>query len=65
MIYAQIKNNLVQNCIVLDNATLEPLFLEGFDYLIRIDNLDPQPGIGYSFDGQSFSPPIPQLESEE
>jgi hypothetical protein len=57
MIYAQILSGTIQNIIVLDDLTLESLFLAGFDYLIRIDNLNPVPEIGWSYDPISgFSP---------
>lgn len=58
MIYAQIKCGIVRNYIVIDDATLVPLFLEGYDYCIRIDNLTPRPNIGWEFDGSSFYPAI-------
>lgn len=58
MVYAQVKDGIVQNCIVLADAASEPLFKEGFDELIRIDQLDIRPSIGFSYDGQNFQPPI-------
>jgi hypothetical protein len=57
MIYAQISNGVIQNIIVLDDPTLEPLFVKGFDYLIRIDNLNPQPCMGWNYNPTNgFSP---------
>lgn len=56
MIYAQIKNGIIENRIVLDDPKLEPLFLEGFDFLVRVDNLEPQPNIGWTYDGVKFHP---------
>jgi hypothetical protein len=56
-IYAQILNGVVVNIIILNDSTLEPLFAQGFDACIQIDQLSPQPGIGWSYDGQSFTPP--------
>jgi len=58
MIYVQILNGIVKNSIVLTDISLEDLFLEGFDYLIRVDTMTPQPGIDWLYDGSSFSPPI-------
>lgn len=42
MVYAQVKNGIIKNVINLDDVSLEPVFLEGFDQLIRIDNLQQQ-----------------------
>lgn len=55
MIYAQILNGKIENIIVLDDVSLVPHFKEGFDDLVRIDNLVPVPVIGASYDGVNFS----------
>lgn len=59
MIYAQIKDNIVSNIIILDDESLIPLFSEGFDLLMRVDQLGlyPSSGWGYDPDTQTFSPP--------
>lgn len=59
MIYAQVKDGFVVNTIVLDDETLIPLFLEGFDYLIEITLTPGNPSIGWSYDPntETFSPP--------
>lgn len=57
MICAQVKNGIVMNIIVLDDASLAPLFTEGFDSLIRVDQLQPYPSIGWTYDGTNFNPP--------
>lgn len=62
MRYAQIKNNLIVNVIVLNNANLVSLFTQGFDYCIRVDELDPEPCIGWSFDPFSGNFSIPEVE---
>lgn len=63
MIYAQIKNGLILNTIVCDEDTPLDLFAEGFDHFLRVDNLTPVPGIGWSYDGTSYNPPIdPETE---
>lgn len=56
MIYAQIKNGLVVNTIVVDENTQLSLFSAGFDAFIRIDEMSPMPGINWSYNG-TFSPP--------
>lgn len=65
MIYAQIKDGVIKNTIKVDENTDLSLFLEGFDHLIRIDNLDTIPGIRWSYDGASFAPPIELVEIVE
>lgn len=64
MVYAQIKNNEVKNTIVLNDDSLLPVFSQNWDHCIRIDELRPMPGIGWSYDGQEFAPPPPE-EIEE
>lgn len=59
MIFAQILNGVVQNTIVLDDMKLASLFSQGFDHFVRIDNLELVPSIGWSYDEENFSPPIP------
>lgn len=57
MIYAQIKDGLISNTLALEDASLVGLFSTGFDSLVRVDKLDPQPGIGWSYNGKVFAPP--------
>jgi hypothetical protein len=56
MIMAQILKGIIQNIIVLDDASLIPIFQQGFDFLVDITNLSPQPQIGDSYDGKTFTP---------
>lgn len=49
MNYAQIKNNIVVNTIVLQDENLLTVFLVGFDALVRIDLLENPPSIGASY----------------
>jgi len=59
MIYAQISGGVIVNTLVLDDLTYLPLFEAGFDYCLQVDNLTPQPGIGWTYDGTNFySPPV-------
>lgn len=58
MVYAQVKDGIVRNTIVLDDLTLIPLFSEGFDAFIRVDNIDQPPSINWTYDGNTFNPPI-------
>lgn len=50
MKYAQIKNGIIINIIVLNNLDFYDVFLSGFDYLIRVDTRSTVPGIGWSYD---------------
>jgi hypothetical protein len=56
MRFAQIISGVVENVIVLDDPALAPLFLAGYDDLVRIDTLDPEPQIGWTYSGGAFSP---------
>lgn len=53
MVYAQIKDSLVSNTITLSDESLIDLFSEGFDFIIRVDNISPRPSIGWSYDSVS------------
>lgn len=57
--YAQIKNGIVENVIVLNDSNLESTFSAGFDHFINLgDTRDvDQPGPGWTYDGDNFSPP--------
>ncbi len=59
-VWAQIKNGVVENAIVLNDESLIPIFSEGFDYFVRIDEMDPRPGPQWLFDGQVFTNPDDQ-----
>lgn len=65
MVYAQISNGIVKNTIVLDDLSLLPLFSQGFERCIRVDNLDVVPSIGWSYDGEEFIAPPPPIINEE
>jgi hypothetical protein len=60
MIFAQIMNGQVVNTIVLNNTVLlsdfanDPASGNPYDYIIQIDYVYPQPGIGWGFDGTAF-----------
>jgi hypothetical protein len=60
MTYLQIKDGFVKNAIVLNDESLIPIFSEGFDFFIRSDEMIPQPGIGWSYDGAVFAEPVAQ-----
>lgn len=57
MIFAQIKNGVILNTIVLANETNVSLFEDGFDACIRIDTITPHPAIGWTYENEEFSPP--------
>lgn len=65
-IYAQILNGAISNIIILSNPALVSLFKKGFDDIVNITNLDPQPKIGDLYDGVQFTdnpnpPPEPDV----
>lgn len=58
MIYAQIKDGIIKNTIIVDgNSPMDKLSV-GYDTLIRIDNLSPNPAIDWTYDGNTFSAPV-------
>lgn len=70
MVYAQITNNIILNTIELSDVLLLPLFQSDqngnpYDSVIQIDNIVPQPGIGWEFDNVNWNPPVvpPPAES--
>jgi hypothetical protein len=67
MIFAQITDNLIVNTIQIDDIAVVPMFTEGYDACVQIDNIAPQPAIGWSYDGTDFTnqatlPPIVSLD---
>lgn len=60
MVFAQIMNGQVVNAIALSDTTLldnfrhDPVSGIPYDYVIQIDYVYPQPGIGWGFDGTAF-----------
>lgn len=62
MVYAQINNGIIVNAIVVDENTPLELFSQGYDNFIRVDELSPVPGKGWSYDGSSFSAPAQSNE---
>lgn len=65
-IYVQIKNGVVYNSLVLKNLSLEPLFTQDYDYLIRVDEMSPMPGMRWTYDGTNFyPPPEPPVEQDD
>jgi hypothetical protein len=59
MIYTQILNGIIVNIIELDDSTLVPIFAQGYDSCMQIDNLSTVPNIGWYYDipSASFYPP--------
>lgn len=63
MVFAQIKNGVVKNTLVLNDASLLNLFLcdpvtgVPYDSILQIDQIYPRPGIGWTFDQIVFASP--------
>jgi len=65
MNYAQIKNGIVENIIVLEDDSLIQTFSDGFDSFVVVDGMDPMPQIGWGYDGTNFVPAIaPALNTQ-
>lgn len=64
MIFAQIKNSIVQNIIVVNDESLIPMLSEGFDEVIRVDQLGQYPGPRWSYDGENFTAPTEEVYEE-
>src|SRR6202790_677328 len=64
MIFAQITNNIIVNTINLEDESNLNLFEtntatgQPYDSIVRIDLIYPQPGIGWTFDGITFTFPF-------
>lgn len=56
-IYAQCKDGVVLNVIILNDPSLHHLFLEGFDHLINVTEMAPRPEIGWSYRDGIFEDP--------
>ena len=71
MVFAQIKDGVVQNTIVLNDNSLINLFNYNpttsvpYDLVLQVDMLYPQPGIGWTFDGIMFAPPADEGSYQE
>lgn len=69
MVFAQIKDGIVQNTITINDISLLGLFQNDpngnpYDLILQVDNKTPQPGIGWTFDNVNWSPPKLPSESK-
>lgn len=58
LIYAQILGGVVINIIKILNGVDTAPFLVGFDFLVDVTSTSPQPGPGWTYDGNNFSAPL-------
>lgn len=58
MIYALIKDGIVKNRIVADSDFIA-LIADKWDFCIQVSGMDPEPQIGWLYDGSTFSEPTP------
>ncbi|ELE9682649.1 tail fiber assembly protein [Enterobacter kobei] len=64
MQYAMVENGKIVNVALWDGEI--KWSLDDGVTVINIDDISPQPGIGWSFDGANFTaPPTPELTKEE
>ena len=57
MNYALINNNLVENVADADQAWADSVAPD-WQYVVDITNTNPQPGIGWSYNGSTFTAPV-------
>jgi hypothetical protein len=65
MIYAQIKDGIVKNRIVVEDVSLDiSIFAVGYDLCIRVDEMSPEPQVDWLYDSQTqtFTQPEPSQE---
>jgi len=61
MIFALIKNGIVENTIVAELSFIGHIASQ-WDFIIRVDELEQRPGIGWAYDGVDFTAPIDPIE---
>jgi len=61
MKYALIKSGVVEN-IILADAEFISIIASSWDHCVRLDEIDPCPGMGWTYENGTFSAPV---ESEE
>lgn len=70
MVYAQVTAGVIVNTIIINDVSLLPLFQVNrvtgipYDMVVQVDQLYPQPGIGWTFDNIRFQPP-PQSTNQD
>lgn len=57
MLYAQIKDGIICNIVVLEDESILSQLSYGYDAVIEVSSDPGSPGIGWSWDGQIFSAP--------
>lgn len=65
MIWALIKNGVVENTIIADQDFIDQISSQ-WEHCVRIDEMEPRPGVGMEYNGSSFIFPaqIITLQSE-
>lgn len=63
MIFACIKNGVVENAIVADQKFAD-FIAPNWDSVVRVDNLNPQPGKDWAYDGETFTEPVQEVPSQ-
>lgn len=61
-VYAIIVDGVVDNIIVATPAFISDLGLDGTGRAVRIDNLSPTPGVGWTYRRRRFAPPTPRVD---
>ena len=63
MIWALIKNGKVENTIIADQNFIDQIAAD-WDLCVPVDELEPQPGIGWDHNGSNFVSPIVEMTFE-
>jgi hypothetical protein len=63
MIYALVKNGVIENTIVADESFVS-LIQPDWDFVLRIDQMENQPAIGWGYADGVFSEPVVENEGE-
>jgi hypothetical protein len=61
MTYALIKSGIVENTIIADEAFIDHISSQ-YDHVIRIDELEIKPSIGWGYVDEIFVDPTPPLD---
>lgn len=64
MVYALINGGVVENTIVAD-PTFASVIAPNFDHVIQIDELDPIPAIGWTYNSETNEFTNPEYVPEE
>lgn len=62
--YALVKDGQVVNVIVVDDVGFLDVIRDDYDHIEPVDEHDPRPGMGWAYDGATFTAPPPPPDPE-